>query len=280
MQVSTHEDHSSYMDPSFPILFHLDTCFPYLPVTSSAHWHENIEVLYFIEGEGIVYSGTTEFPAHVGDIVVINPNVLHCIESVTEQCRYYCLIVDRSLYEEFGLPVSNMLFKEIVRDSTAQGYYDKIIREWADRGPFYKPAVKLAALQLLLHLSRYHLDFTNDGETVQSKRLTMVKDAIGYIRAHFREELTIDDICEAIGFSKYYFCRVFKEVTRRTPVDYINFIRCSYAKNLLLSGRYNVSESAEMSGFKNLSYFSKTYKKYMGTLPSQKGGNEEMSVTK
>ena len=63
-----------------------------------------------------------------------------------------------------------------------------------------------------------------------------------------------------------YKRQVFKEVTRRTPVDYINFIRCNYARNLLLSGRYNVSESAEMSGFKNLSYFSKTYKKYMGCL--------------
>lgn len=272
MQVSTHEDHT-FMDPAFPILFHLDTCFPYLPVTSSVHWHENIEVLYFIEGEGIVYSGTAEFPARVGDIVVINPNVLHGIESITEQCRYYCLIVDRSLYEEFGIPVSNMMFKEIVRDSAAQGYYDKIIREWTDRGTFYKPAVKLAALQLLLHLSRYHVDSTNGTGRIQNKQLTMVKDAISYIRLHFREELTIDDICEAIGFSKYYFCRVFKEVTRRTPVDYVNFIRCNYAKNLILSGRYNVSESAEMSGFKNLSYFSKTYKKYMGTLPSQKGGD-------
>lgn len=61
MQVSRHEDHT-FMDPSFPILFHLDTCFPYLPVTSSVHWHENIEVLYFIEGEGIVYSGTRGIP--------------------------------------------------------------------------------------------------------------------------------------------------------------------------------------------------------------------------
>lgn len=270
MQTSNHEDHT-FLDPSFPIIFHLDTCFPYLPVTHGVHWHENIEILYFIEGEGIVYSGTAEFPVHVGDIVVINPNVLHGIESITEQCMYYCLIVDKSLYEDFGIPASHMLFKEIVRDSTAQGYYDTIIREWTDRGAFYKPAVKLAALQMLLHLSRYHLDSANEINSLQDKRLTMVKDAISYIRTHFRDEITIDDICEEIGFSKYYFCRAFKEVTRRTPVDYINFVRCNYARNLLLSGRYNVSESAEMSGFKNLSYFSKTYKKYMGTLPSQKG---------
>ena len=86
------------------------------------------------------------------------------------------------------------MFKEIVRDSAAQGFYDKIIREWTDRAPFYKPAVKLLALQLLLHLSRYHVDSANDLGEIQNKRLTMVKDAISYIRTHFREELTIDDI--------------------------------------------------------------------------------------
>ena len=51
--------------------------------------------------------------------------------------------------------------------------------------------------------------------------------------------------------------------------NYLNYTRCSYARKLLASGRYNVSESAEHSGFSNLSYFAKTYKKYMGELPSQ-----------
>lgn len=272
MPDSRREDHS-FLDPAFPIIFHRDICFPDLPVT--AHWHENVELLYFVEGEGTVYAGMAEFPVRVGDIAVLNANVLHGIEAASAQCVYYCLIIDRALCEDFGVPVGNLLLKEMVRDAAAQEYYDKIIREWSDRNAFYQPAVKLAALQLLLHLSRYHLDSASGGSAPQDKRLTMVKDGIRYIRSHFREELTIDGICEEIGFSKYYFCRVFKEVTRRTPVDYINFVRCNYARRLLLSGRYNVSESAEMSGFQNLSYFSKTYKKYMGTLPSQKGGLDE-----
>lgn len=44
---------------------------------------------------------------------------------------------------------------------------------------------------------------------------------------------------------------------------------CVIYRKLLVSGRYNVGESAEHSGFSNLSFFAKTYKKYMGELPSQ-----------
>ncbi|ELP5185316.1 helix-turn-helix transcriptional regulator, partial [Clostridium perfringens] len=69
--------------------------------------------------------------------------------------------------------------------------------------------------------------------------------------------------------SKYYTCRTFKEVTGKTILDYINHIRCINARNLILYNGYTISESAYKSGFNNLSYFSKTYKKYMGLLPSE-----------
>ena len=41
----------------------------------------------------------------------------------------------------------------------------------------------------------------------QSRRILMVKHAIRYLQEHFTEELTVDQISEAVGFSKYYFCR-------------------------------------------------------------------------
>ena len=51
-------------------------------------------------------------------------------------------------------------------------------------------------------------------------------------------------------------------------MDYLNFLRCSNARRLMASGKYNVSESAAMSGFKSLSYFSRVYRRQMGVLPS------------
>ena len=146
------------------------------------------------------------------------------------------------------------------------------VSEMEEKRTYYKAAVKAAAMELLLLLFR---EYTVEAETdsaAGSRRLEWVKEALAYIRTHYREELSIDGICGRIGISKYYFCRVFREITGRTVVEHINFIRCSMARRMLLSGRYNVSESAEQCGFRNLSYFTRTYKRQFGELPSAKQG--------
>jgi AraC-like DNA-binding protein len=51
-------------------------------------------------------------------------------------------------------------------------------------------------------------------------------------------------------------------------VRYINILRCEHARKMLQNGNYRVEEVAYLCGFDNMSYFSKTYKKYMGCLPS------------
>ena len=120
-------------------------------------------------------------------------------------------------------------------------------------------------MQMLAQIYRAH--DKGDGHVKANNK--MIADAIEYLNTHFSEPITVDEICESVGFSKYYFCRKFKAVTGKTVVDYINFLRCVNARRLIQSGQYNVSESAYMSGFNNLSYFSKTYIKHIGHSPSE-----------
>ena len=81
-------------------------------------------------------------------------------------------------------------------------------------------------------------------------------------------EAGLEDLANEAGFSKYHFARLFKEMTGQTVLNYVNFLRCNHARSLLASGKYNVGESAIQSGFSNLSYFSRTYRRMMGELPS------------
>ncbi|MEG2570295.1 MAG: AraC family transcriptional regulator, partial [Clostridia bacterium] len=92
---------------------------------------------------------------------------------------------------------------------------------------------------------------------------------VAYINKNFAHALTIEDISASVGFSKYYLCRMFKELTGQTVFEYLNFVRCVRAKLLLGTGEYNVSQVAELCGFSNLSYFTKQYKRNVGTLPSK-----------
>lgn len=72
------------------------------------------------------------------------------------------------------------------------------------------------------------------------------------------------DLC---GMSETNFRRLFCEYTGVSPLDYRNDLRLIHAKNKLQSGEYNVSEAAYESGFSNLSFFIRLYKKKYGHTP-------------
>lgn len=267
MNLSFYERHS-YKDPAFQIIFHLDTLLAE-DKNFVMHWHENLEILYFIDGKAQITCDMNVIEAEAYDIVCINSNKLHSIMSLSDCCKYYCLIIDKNLCESFDSSVKNVIIKSIIRDSSATLLFDKIVKEMFEKKVYHKSIVKANSIELFLYLCRYFsVDENILLDTISNTKLTMVKSSIEYIKNNFKDNITIDDICKNIGFSKYYFCRVFKEVTNKTVVDYINFLRCDNARKLLATGNYNATESAELCGFKNLSYFSKIYKKYIGRLPS------------
>ncbi len=256
-----------FPDPDFPVIFHCDTLDR--EDRFVMHWQDSVELLYFLSGSARVMSDSQLEECRAGDVAVINSTCLHLIQAGSDSCQYYCLIVDRDFLESQGLPVGEIRLRLRVSDGMVREYFDQIVREMLEREPFYRTMAKAHILGLAACLCRRFAESRSLSTPAQDKRLTMVKPAMRYIQEHLTEDLDIGKVSAAAGFSKYYFCRGFKEVTGRTVVDYLNFIRCSHARRLLATGRYNVSEAAERSGFSNLSYFTRTYKRYMGTLPSR-----------
>lgn len=269
MTQSIYENHN-HPDPHFPIIFHQDTFTDEAHDCFFMHYHEHLELLYIIEGTGLVTYDTTSFPIKPHDLVIINSNVLHSIQITSPILDYYCLILDKSFCESLDIPIEKVSFHHLLEDDILTSHILAIAKEMTTESTYYKPMVKASATQILIELCRnYTLSTTDLIASSSHPRLLIVKQSINYIKAHFLSELSIDEICHQVGFSKYYLCHVFKEITGHTLLDYINFLRCEHARKLIYSGYYNVSEAALQSGFNNLSYFSKTYHKHMGVLPSK-----------
>ena len=166
---------------------------------------------------------------------------------------------------------NNYLFQEKINDENVINAFKQIISEMnLTKDDFYKQAVHIQIVSLVLTLLReYSVYNSNTSQSNEDRRIFMIKQAICYLREHFQEAFTIEDICSHIGYSKFYLCRSFKEFTGFTITQYVNRLRCQHARNLLMSGQYNVNESAVLSGFDNNSYFTKTYKSITGSLPSE-----------
>ena len=264
---NNYEPHT-HKDPSFPIIFHLDTLRQYqsnfLP-----HWHENIEILFIVEGAITVFSDASSITANKDDIIVINSNNVHHIQTLEDESKYYCLIVDRKFCEEFGLYIEEIVFQKLIKDKLLRDKYNAIKDEFISQKALYKAEIKATIIDLLICLYRdYTLSESPLSNKLETNKIEIIKKAIRYIQDNYDKNISISDIAEEAGLSKYYFCRIFKEITGYTTVRFINMLRCSNAKKLLQSGKYSVEEAALICGFDNQSYFSKTYKKLIGCLPS------------
>ena len=257
-------------DPEFPIIFHMDEVINRKGDSTYVmpHCHEGVEILWVQSGRIEVFCDSKRITASAGEFVVISSERIHEVYAFTETARYYCLIVDKSMCVSFGIFLEKITFRSLISDKEAERKFKVICREIEGKRLFYKAAAKTASLDFIIHLCRKHV-LSEESEGVQAVNLEPVKIAMRYIQENYGENISTADIARKVGLSKSYFCRLFKKHTRYTVVSYINLIRCASAKRLFGTGRYLVSEVALLSGFDNSSYFSRTYKKYMGKLPSQ-----------
>lgn len=270
MAVQSSYEYHQIRDPHFPIIFHREA----LALNGSgvlAHWHENIELLWFTEGRGAVVLDSKRVEAGPGKIIIVDSNQLHRIYALSAECCYYCLIVDKAFCESFDLPVGEVRLKSAADDDALRTCYETIVHEMEQKQAHYKTAVLAGVLALLSRLYRNFAEPSPERTAGKDRanRSRMVRNAISFLRHSYQHPLTIDDICREVGFSKFYFCRVFHEATGKTVVDYLNFLRCENAQQLLSSGSCNVRESAERCGFHNDSYFTRIYKQQIGELPSE-----------
>ena len=96
-----------------------------------------------------------------------------------------------------------------------------------------------------------------------------LKAALLEISENWQMSESVSHYAELCNMSEVNFRRLFKEYTGMSPIEYRNNIRLINAKNKLQSGEYNVSETAELCGFSNLSFFIRLYKKKYGCTPKR-----------
>lgn len=257
-------------DPLIPFIFHADT------VDSGSeicymNWHTNIEILYCTEGDGFVTCETSKYPFSKGDVFVINSNVLHSFDTDGEM-KYFCLILDRDFCIDNGIDTEYVHFTELIKDTETRALYGKVVEAYNYIGLCRATKIRCAVLELLIRLRIFHTQNSLGQHDEKNPNIERIKRAMVYIRQNLSQVLTLDEIANHVGISKYYLTREFKKITGQSAFEYINILRCKEAKRMITEG-HTVSTAARSCGFENLSYFSRTYKKYIGVSPSRSGVN-------
>ena len=89
-----------------------------------------------------------------------------------------------------------------------------------------------------------------------------------FLDEHYASKINIGEVAELVHLSVPAFCRFFKKQTGITFTEFVNQFRISQSRKLLLQQR-TVTEACYASGFDNLSYYTRTFRKVTGEAPSQ-----------
>ena len=261
---TTYESHFLGQE-KLPFIFHKDTI-GQQGTSCTPNLHLNLELLYFVDGHGSVICDGKSFDVQKGDIAVINSCEIHTV-TTTDVVQYFCLIVDNDFCASNIADVSKLQFAPLIQNENVRMLFEQVIQEFDSRDAFRNAGIQCAVQQLLLFLCRNYSE-PKSADKKQDRARESVWIAVEFMKQNLGKKLTVEQIATSVGFSKYYFLRLFSAHTGYTVTRYLNLLRCDRAKQLLLSG-CSVKEAAVLCGFENISYFTKVFKTHTGLLPGE-----------
>lgn len=261
----------------------LNNIFPYLTYVvdrnCTASWkldnrmgHYNIMFLY--EGEARFERNDEVYIAKKGDFVFYRPNDIRKARTFPDRLMkcyavdflYTCVEFDKV---EWKLKHCELPFKVVSTVSDPYLYsklvdlFSSLSRLWMNNKQNNEVKSRSIFAEIIHLLLRY-----NECKSYSFSDAKRAEEVINYLTKHYAERITLEDLSEKMQLSYSYLGSIFKKVTGKPIIEYLIHIRLYKAKELLRDG-HSVSDVAYMTGFNDVFYFSKVFKKYENISPSQ-----------
>lgn len=255
-------------------------------LTVPYHWHREIELIYVEQGYMEMTINTVTQRVYEKEFICINSQELHQIDSIgTQGSIHHALVFApdilgfdywdevQSQYihpllsgrlllpqtiatdEPYGIEILN-LFKEIL-----------LLYQKKDSGWYME--IKGCLFKILGILAREDCFITVTEDSLgQTYKMEQAKKALSYIHNNYTKKIYLNELAQVMGMNPQYFCRFFKNIFQKTPVEYINQYRITQAMKLLEED-LSVLEVCLNCGFENPSYFIKLFKKQNHMTPQE-----------
>ncbi|MFW6252709.1 MAG: helix-turn-helix domain-containing protein [bacterium] len=251
------------------------------------HWHELVEVCLVESGSLAVFVDGRRVVLSAGEAVVIGPQSIHGYEGHGDVCA---MIILQFSLDEVSLPAghisddpsllaiySGLRFLRPSPDGTATAAHRivscvrDVLREFTERQPGYRAAVRARLLDLTVTLLRARSDAELTHETrstaVDTVRHETLERVLSYVQEHAGEAISLDDAASAASMSRSHFSRFFHRETGRTFQQYLARLRVSRAEQMLCRTDLTIQEIALRSGLGASSTFNRLFLKYTGRTP-------------
>ncbi len=242
------------------------------------HWHPEYEIIRINKGTLQFKINGHQYTGREGNYFIVQDGALH--GGIPQHCHYECIVFSLHAVAELN-PLCQKLLQPVL---FGQSQFTEHIREpgarlsqagdalfssfttGSDNAPYFTLGAVFSFVGALLedHVVRRALK----PQEAELRRMARIKDVLNLIRNHYHEEITLDDMAASAHMNKRYFCRYFREMMGKTPIQYLNYYRIECACEMLSTSERTVSEVAMSCGFNNISYFIRVFSTHKGVTPS------------
>lgn len=253
------------------------------------HQHDCFELAYITEGTAIQTLDGETIPLNKGAYFIIDHGSIHnytqCENMKLINCLFLADIIDASL-------VNCISFDELMRVCMIRFYkqytgftpvnhvfYDddgKILRilmdimdECRNRSMGYREIYRGKLMEILILTMRKVVDEQDEVPIAQITDNTIIREAIRYFEANYQEKALLSTFCAQHHYNAQYISRRFKQETGLTALEYLHKIRIKRSCNLLAGSNLTIREIALQTGYEDIKFFNKIFKKTIGITPGE-----------
>lgn len=226
-----------------------------------------------ISGSGIFSSGGKTYSLSAGDGFLVMPSLVASYAADEHDPWEYCWVGfngsdAKRLMGQTGLLKTGPVF-HYDRNSPLEGLLMNICNA-SGSGASAEARMEACLLQFLAELMEQYGVPSEHRDT----GFEYVQKAIKFIEYNYSSNIDINDVATSAGISRSHLYRLFMQHISMPPNEYLMRFRISKGAELLENKNLSVGEVAYSAGFCDQLYFSRVFKKYMGTPPSRYLGSK------
>lgn len=239
------------------------------------HWHENFELLFLISGETEIFVEEERYLLQSGDLILINTNRRHSYQGSSDLVMARFLISYNKVRELLGMDHVLFWCNSSSDRNEAYGQLRRIISGILNQSLNRERKNQLYLNSLyyqMVHILSENFVLAPSHELYrekEEKKDDRIREIFSYIRNHYRQNLSLEDIAEHLCISSNYVSKYIKQKCGINFVELINSVRLAHAVEDMMYSEDSIMKIALENGFASVSAFNKVFKEAYDKTPSE-----------
>lgn len=244
------------------------------------HWHSAVELLYVEKNDFRITVNNDSYTMDEGDILFIANGDTHSFSNRNSTGKRVFIQFDPSEFSAFsgGSAIAPLISNSFMVSHKDSPYYESLrnhiisfVESYMNKDFGFKLFLRARIYDILSVISSFfagRASFQESSGVRKIQGLEKLEEAFKYIEENYMNEMALSDVAKAVGFSEFYFSRIFKDITEKNFSHYLNEYRIKKAEYLLVSSGMSIAEIAYNVGFSSIVTFNRSFKGIKGCSPS------------